>query len=477
MSRGKWRTIEKYLIVSNTAGLMDFVLNNRRIQLPQCGPQTTLLEWLRSNGLTGSKEGCAEGECGACTVLVVRPHGTGSKYVPVNSCLLFLPTLVGQEVLTIEALNEKKQFSDAQFAMAEAGGSQCGYCTPGFVMSLFAEQYRPGRTGPCDPHAMGGNLCRCTGYRPIRDAALSLGPAPDDSFRDRLGSPAPSILPASYTSSEGIWERPRDLAQCTTFIEKHPDAKIVAGATDLAVESNLSYKRWPVLMSIDAVAELQVFKDAPDHVEIGSGLTLSEIELLWEHAPLAAREWFPLFASILIRNRATLGGNLGTASPIGDAAPLLLALDAELKLGGANGIRRVKLQDFFLGYRKTQLGAGELIVSIIIPKPFPNQSRFYKVAKRRMDDISTVAACFALNFDPDGRIALARFAYGGVAAVPVRVTEAEQSLLGKRWDELAVQQAQVIIASKLKPLSDHRGSAVYRLAMAQTLLNKFWCER
>ncbi len=469
--------IGMYLMGSNIAGLMDFVLNNRRIQLPQCGPQTTLLEWLRSNGLTGSKEGCAEGECGACTVLLVRPHATGSKYVPVNSCLLFLPTLAGQEVLTIEALNEKKQLAEAQFAMAEAGGSQCGYCTPGFVMSLFAEQYRPGRAGPCDPHAMGGNLCRCTGYRPIRDAALSLGPAPDDSFRGRLDLPAPSMIPVSYTSIEGRLERPGNLAQCSTFLEKYPDAKILAGATDLAVESNLAYKRWPVLMSIDAVAELQVFQDAPDHVEIGAGLPLSEIELLWEQAPLAAREWFPLFASILIRNRATLGGNLGTASPIGDAAPLLLALDAELKLGGANGIRRVKLQDFFLGYRKTQLEPGELIASIIIPKPFPNQARFYKVAKRRMDDISTVAACFALNFDPDGRIAQARVAYGGVAAVPIRVTEAEQSLLGKRWDELAVQQAQAIIASELEPLSDHRGSAVYRLAMAQTLLKKFWCER
>ncbi len=452
---------------------MEFVLNNRKTQLPQCGPHTTLLEWLRAQGLTGSKEGCAEGECGACTVLLVRPDGAGAKYVPVNSCLLFLPMLAGQEVYTIEALAKNGSLAEAQQAIAEAGGSQCGYCTPGFVMSLFAEQYRPGRIGTCDPHAMGGNLCRCTGYRPLRDAALSLGTAPNDLFRERLQSPAPPLLPFS----EKAMVRPGSLAECFNLMRSNPQARIVAGATDLAVESNLHYRRWPLLISTEALTELRVFRDEPGEVEIGAGLSLSEIESLWSSAPPVVKEWFPLFASPLIRNRATLGGNLGTASPIGDAAPLLLALDAELNLASAGGMWRVKLADYFLAYRKTQLSELELIVSVVIPKPFPDVARFFKIAKRRMDDISTVAGCFALHFDNSGMIQKARIAYGGVAAVPLRALSAEQSLLGKRWDQQAVTEAQALIAEKLKPLSDHRGSAAYRLAMTQTLLAKFWSER
>ncbi len=452
---------------------MEFVLNNRKTQLPQCGPQTTLLDWLRAHGLTGSKEGCAEGECGACTVLLVRPNGAGAKYVPMNSCLLFLPMLAGQEVYTVEALARNGNLAEAQKAIAEAGGSQCGYCTPGFVMSLFAEHYRPGRTGPCDPHAMGGNLCRCTGYRPLRDAALSLGPVPDDEFRSRLQSPVQPLLPFS----EKAMARPGNLAECLDLMRCNPKGRLVAGATDLAVESNLHYRRWPMLISTEALTELRVFRDESEYVELGAGLSLSEIESIWSGAPPVVKEWFPLFASPLIRNRATLGGNLGTASPIGDAAPLLLALDAELNLASAGGLRLVKLADYFLAYRKTQLADFELIVSIIIPKPFPGAARFFKIAKRRMDDISTVAACFALHFDGDGTIQRARIAYGGVAAVPMRALSAEQSLLGKRWNEQAVLEAQALVRGALKPLSDHRGSAAYRLAMTQTLLAKFWSER
>ena len=452
---------------------MEFVLNNRKTQLPQCSSQTTLLDWLRAEGLTGSKEGCAEGECGACTVLMVRPDGAGAKYIPLNSCLLFLPMLAGQELYTVEALAKNGNLAEAQKAIAQAGGSQCGYCTPGFVMSLFAEQYRPGRTGPCDPHAMGGNLCRCTGYRPLRDAAFSLGPAPDDAFRARLQSPAPPVLPFSSQDMA----RPGSLADCFNLMRSNPKGRLVAGATDLAVESNLHYRRWPMLISTEALTELRVFREESGHVEIGAGLSLSEIESMWSAAPPVVKEWFPLFASPLIRNRATLGGNLGTASPIGDAAPLLLALDAELNLASAGGLRRVKLADYFLAYRKTQLADFELIVSIVIPKPFPAEARFFKIAKRRMDDISTVAACFALQFNSKGMIQQARIAYGGVAAVPLRSLSTEQSLMGKRWNEQAVTEAQALIAGELKPLSDHRGSAAYRLAMTQTLLAKFWGER
>ena len=380
---------------------LQFLLNGKSIEATGVSPQTTLLDFLRANGLTGAKEGCAEGECGACTVLLVSrdPAGPGSSYVPVNSCLLFLSMAAGQEIYTVEALANRGPLTEVQRSLAEAGGSQCGYCTPGFVMSLFAEQHRPDRSEPCDPHAMGGNLCRCTGYRPIRDAALSLGPAPEGPFRDRLQQAPPVIGPAESEK----FSRPDTLAECFAEMERHPEARLIAGATDLAVESNLKQRVFPHLISVEALAELRTFREDDAEVEIGAGLTLGELERMWTGAPLVVREWFPLFASPLIRNRATLGGNLATASPIGDGAPLLLALNAKVRVASARGERTVPLDEFFLGYRKIALEAGELLVSVKVPKPFPALAGFYKAAKRRMDDISTVAACFAVDLDELGR--------------------------------------------------------------------------
>ncbi len=222
-----------------------------------------------------------------------------------------------------------------QSAMAAAGGSQCGYCTPGFVMSLFAEYYRGDRTGACDPHALGGNLCRCTGYRPIRDAVLSLGPAPGDEFSNRLRHPAPSISALSYEN----FFRPQSINEALRIFFANPGAKWIAGGTDLAVESNLRGRDFPCLISLEAVPELHIFRESDTEVELGAGLPLSEIGARWSDAPPVVREWLPLFSSPLIRNRATLGGNLGTASPIGDAHPLLLALDAQVKIQRAHRFR------------------------------------------------------------------------------------------------------------------------------------------
>lgn len=455
---------------------MDFTLNRKLVQVEACHPQTTLLDFLRERGLTGAKEGCAEGECGACTVVLVADRPGGSEYRPVNSCLMFLPMVAGQEVYTVEALAQDGNLSEVQRAMVESGGSQCGYCTPGFVMSLFAEYYRPLREGKCDPHAMAGNLCRCTGYRPIQQAALSLGPAPDDAFRARLSQPAPAMNAIESHGAGAGFLRPDNIAVCLQLLAAHPEARIVAGATDLAVESNLADRRWDLLVSIEALPELKQFKETADQVEIGAGLTLSEIEVRWPNAPAVVGSWFPLFASPLIRNRATLGGNLATASPIGDAAPLLLALGAKLKIASVRGERLAALDSFFSGYRQTTLEPGELIASILLPKPFPTLAGFFKVAKRRLDDISTVAAAFALDLDGSGRITQARLAYGGVAATPMRVRAAEDAILGEFWTEAAVRKAQSAVARSLRPLSDQRGSAEYRAAMAQSLIEKFFVE-
>jgi len=260
------------------------------------------------------------------------------------------------------------------------------------------------------------------------------------------------------------------------MLARHPEACIVAGATDLAVEANLRGRRFPLLVSVEALPELKVFRDSGDEVEIGAGLTLSEIEALWQDAPPIAREWFPLFASPLIRNRATLGGNLVTASPVGDAAPLLLALDARVNLAGPAGSRQMPLNEFFPDYRKTSLLSGEVLVSVIVPRPFPQLAAFFKIAKRALDDISTVAAAFAITQDRAGRIASCRLAFGGMAATPVRVPSAEAALTGRAWDVAAVAAAQRAIGTALRPMDDHRGSATYRMALAQSLLEKFLCQ-
>lgn len=455
---------------------MDFLLNGRTVRADGVPAHTTLLEFLRASGLTGSKEGCAEGECGACAVLLVAPDGLRSRYRAVNSCLVLLPALAGQEVYTVEGLASSGQLSEPQRAIAEGGGSQCGYCTPGFAVSLFAEYYRPGRSGPCEPHSMAGNLCRCTGYRPLRDAALSLGEAPADAFRERLARPAPEIEAFSACAEDACFERPASLTNCLALLSVHPEARLVAGGTDLAVETNLRGRRWPMLISVEGIRELKAFSETAAAIEIGAGLTLSDVEERWLSAPAVIRDWFALFASPLIRNRATLGGNLATASPVGDSAPLLLALNATVSVVGPEGSRSIPLRQWFTGYRRTALRPGELIVSVRIPKPLPACLAFYKVSKRVMDDISTVAVAFALETDGAGRIARAQAAYGGVAATPVLIAEFGQALVGRTWNQAAVLAAQQAVAAAIAPMDDHRGSAAYRLAVAQSLIEKFWWE-
>jgi xanthine dehydrogenase small subunit len=454
-------------------GPLAFVLNGETVRLDSPAPHATLLDFLRARGLTGAKEGCAEGECGACTVAMVANHGSGSRFQPLNSCLMLLPMAADQEIYTVEALAADGRLSPVQEVMAAAGASQCGYCTPGFVMSLFAEHYRPDRAGPCDINALTGNLCRCTGYRPIRDAAHALGPAPDDRFRSRLARPAPR-LPAVEAPG---FSRPSTVDECVAVLSRCPDATIVAGASDLGVEANLRGRRWAHLVSVEAIPDMRAIVDGPHHVRIGAAAPLSDVAPAWRDAPRAVGEWFALFASPPIRNRATLGGNLATASPVGDSAPLLLALDASVEITGPEGRRTIALADFFTGYRRTVLRRGEILTTIEVPKPFPDVLGFYKIAKRAMDDISTVAAAMAVDRDAAGRIRRARFAFGGVAATPIRIVEAERAIEGSRWDEAAVERVQQVIDASLTPLSDHRGSAEFRREVAKRLVEKFFWER
>ena len=437
-------------------------------------PHTTLLDLLRSRGLTGAKEGCAEGECGACAVLVARPSGTGqSEWVALNACLVPAAALDGQEVVTAEGLGTPDHLHPVQQELADRGGSQCGYCTPGFVCAMAAEYYRP-RQDPADGfdlHALSGNLCRCTGYRPIRDAAEALGtPTAADPLAERRSTAAPATRQTDLRAAGARLVRPADLAGATGLLGEHPDAVVLAGSTDLGVDLNLRGARPALLVVVDRLPELRGLETTDDEVRIGAALTLTEIERgLAGRVPLLA-ELFPQFASRLIRNAATLGGNLGTASPIGDAAPVLLALDASLVLAGPTGERVVPLADYFTGYRTTVRAAGELIREVRVPLPLAATTAFHKIAKRRFDDISSVAVAFALDL-VDGSVARARIGLGGVAATPIRALRTEQALEGMPWTREAVSTAAEVLAGEGTPMSDHRASDRYRRAMlGQSLL-------
>ncbi len=448
----------------------------------RAGPGDSALDWLRGTGLTGAKEGCAEGECGACSVLLARPGvDTDTEWTAVNACLLPAAALAGQEVVTAEGLGTPDAMHPVQREMAVRGGSQCGYCTPGFVCSMAAEYYRPTRGGDaedaaghaCGPngfdlHAIGGNLCRCTGYRPIRDAAFALGTPPaDDPLAARAAAPPPASLPVRMPG----FVRPSDLAEALRLLGE-PGAVAVAGSTDLGVEANLRGARPGLLVAVDGLAELRALTLAEEYVAVGAALTLTEIERRLAGAVPLLDEVFPLFASRLIRNGATIGGNLGTGSPIGDLAPALLALEADVVLVSADGERVVPLADYFTGYRESVRRPGELIGSVRIPRPVAPVAAFHKIAKRRLDDISSVAVAFALDLDggAGGTVTRARIGLGGVAATPVRARATEAALEGRRWDEDTVREAAVVLAGEGTPLDDHRASAAYRRAMLEQSL-------
>ena len=451
-------------------------------------PHTTLLNWLRSQGLTGSKEGCAEGECGACAVLLSRPTQTddggagGTRLESVNGCLLLLAGLNGQEVRTVEGLGTPAGLHPVQHELAVRGGSQCGYCTPGFVVSMAAEYYRPEREGSehgngFELEAIHGNLCRCTGYRPIRDAAQALGqPEKEDILARTLHRPSPLPRPIALSTPAGEFHRPGTLTEALSLMATFPDARILAGGTDWGVDVNLKHARAAITIAVEHLPELSTLAWTHEHLELGAGLSLSELERrLAGRVPLL-HAWFPQFASRLIRNRATLGGNLGTASPIGDSPPVLLALGATVVLVSPEGEREVPLSEYFTGYRQTVRRPDELIRSVKVPLPLSPLTGFYKVAKRPLDDISSVAVGFSLKLD-NGIVTDVRIGLGGVAATPVRARATETALNGRPWTQATVRAAARVLKQEGTPQDDHRASAAYRAAMLEQTLLKFYAEQ
>jgi xanthine dehydrogenase small subunit len=454
---------------------------------------TNALDFLRGCGLTGAKEGCAEGECGACSVMVARPAPDGSdatEWTAINSCLVPAASLDGQEVVTSEGLGSPDDLHPVQHEMAVRGGSQCGYCTPGFVCSMAAEYYRSGRAatnglGPRDEyhgengfdlHAVSGNLCRCTGYRPIKDAAFALAfPASDDELAARRTAAAPPPMATQLHDGEAAYLRPADLAQALQLLRDHEDATVVAGSTDWGVDVNLKGARAGLVVAVDRLPELRGFSASDTEVRIGAALTLTEVERRLDGRLPLLLALMPQFASPLIRNSATLGGNLGTGSPIGDAPPVLLALEASVVLASTDGQRTVLLADYFTGYRESVRRPGELITEVVVPLPAAELTAFHKIAKRALDDISSVAVGYAVDVT-DGVVRRARIGLGGVAATPIRALDAEAALEGRPWTQETVDAAAEVLGRVGTPISDQRASAAFRTAMLGQSLRKLFAE-
>jgi len=448
------------------AASIGFTVNGRaeRYDLPD--PRTSLLTALRGLGWSGVREACGEGECGACTVLVAADDGAGgTRWDAVDACLAPAAEFDGAEVVTSQGLGTPDALHPVQAALAAGGGSQCGYCTSGFVAALSAEYYRPGRAaGGFDLHALDGTLCRCTGYRPIRDAALSLGvPGASDPLAGRRDAPAPGRRAVDVETPRGRFVRPASLADALALLADHPDALVLAGGTDVGVGLNLANRPAGLICDIAGLPELTGVSLGEDAVEIGAGVPIADLpRRLAGRLPLLDAV-VPLFASTQIRNRATLGGNLGTASPIGDGSPALLALGAELVLASAAGERRLPVAEFFTGYRTTALRPGELIARIVVRDP-GELAGFHKVAKRRHDDISAVAVAYDLRL-AGGLVARARIGLGGVAATPIRARATEEALTGRPWTAETARAAAETLAAEGTPLDDLRASAAYRRAM------------
>ena len=441
-----------------------FVLNGQPVHVSGVAPTTTVLEWLRANGHVGTKEGCAEGDCGACTVAVLSDEGWRS----VNACLVPLPSLADREVLTVEGLADEDGLHPAQTALVDVLGSQCGYCTPGFVMSLFTATYRDDVDEDWKKaDQICGNLCRCTGYRPIQDALETVaGTCPDDAFANAI---APTLEPFLTEVAGQKYYRPGDMAELYRVLAREPEARIVAGATDLGLDITKKGVRFPCLVSLEALP-LAGIERVEDTWRIGATTTLSELEAR-NPIPVITR-MLRYFASRQIKNRATVGGNLCNASPIGDLAPVLMALEAKVVLASAPGERRLLLEDFFLDYRQTALLDGEVLVGVEVREPAPATRLWaHKVCKRRELDISAVCAGFAVSVE-EGVVIDARLAYGGMAATTRRAEAAEEALLGKPWTRETVEAAAA--ALDFTPMSDHRGSAWYRDTVARNLLRRFW---
>ncbi len=465
-----------------------FILNGRDVAIKDVGASQTLLDFLRlDQRLTGTKEGCAEGDCGACTVLVGRLQDGALKYEAINACIRFLASLDGCHVVTVEYLSGPDgALHPVQHAMVEHHGSQCGFCTPGFVMSLYALWMgTPQPTVRQIETAVQGNLCRCTGYAPIIRAALAVNqygtPAADHLNTER--SAVTARLHALRDGRRVITGPadnqailPADVDDLAVVLTEHPEATIVAGATDVGLWVTKFLRPIGPAIFVGHLDGLKSIALTDDALEIGAGVTYSESQDTLAHAFPHLMDYWDRIAGWQVRNMGTIGGNIANGSPIGDTPPVLIALDAEVTLRRGTTTRTLPLQDFFIDYGKQDRKADEFVHSIRVPHPKPGQvDAAYKISKRRDEDISSVAVGISVDVT-DGIITDCRIAFGGMAATPRRGAQTETALRGQPWGAAAFEAAASALSQDFSPLSDWRASKEYRMTSARNLLRRFFLE-
>jgi xanthine dehydrogenase small subunit len=435
-----------------------FLLNGETVTLEVGDPTVTLLDWLREQrGLTGTKEGCNEGDCGACTVMVTDAGGPKA----LNACILFLPQLHGKAVRTVEGLSGPDgALHPVQEAMVAHHGSQCGFCTPGFVASMVVG-HKTGRRDHDD--VLAGNLCRCTGYAPILRAAQAAEAAPSPDWLD-------DALPATAP----VPEAPETLDALADWYTANPDATLIAGATDVGLWVTKQLRDLPKVAFLNRCEELRRIDVTADRVHIGATATMTEVLAALRPLHPSYAEMIRRYGSEQVRNAATIGGNIANGSPIGDNPPALIALGAVLHLRRGQEAREMPLEDFFLDYGKQDRRPGELVTGVSLPRSAPGL-RCYKISKRFDQDISAVCGCFNITV-ADGQIAEARIAFGGMAGIPKRANAVESALVGQPWNADTVATAAQRFDEDFTPLSDMRASSDYRLRVARNLLHRYFAD-
>ncbi len=502
---------------SNKIQPIRFFHRGKTVDVSGVHPTRSVLDWLREDAhCTGTKEGCNEGDCGACTVVIGElAEAGGLKLQTVNACIQFLPTLHGKALFTVEDLKDQCQAHAAgetevqaqdkrphpvhrlhpvQQAMVDCHGSQCGFCTPGFVMSLWsayehhqAEGTLPTRQQLADD--LSGNLCRCTGYRPILDAGQRMFDLPPVRLDAQPVVAALTALQGNL-QQEGLdyaaplgaridhFHAPRTLAQLAALRVQKPGAQLLSGSTDVGLWVNKQFRDLGDIIYVGDVAEMKTIEARADELYIGAGASLeAAFEALVQRVPSLQDVWLR-FASPPIRHAGTMGGNVANGSPIGDSPPVLMSLDAEIELRRGDAVRRMPLPDFYVDYMKNQLQPGEFVQGLAVPlAAMRRQVRAYKISKRFDCDISALCAGFAVELEEGSdTVKAVRLAFGGMAATVKRAAQAEAALVGKPWTQASVNAAKLALAQDFKPLSDMRASADYRLQVAQNLIQRLWLE-
>ena len=467
-------------MVSST---IQFLFNNKIIKIKNPDPNKTILNYVRNDlKKTGTKEGCAEGGCGACTIVLGELNKNKIVYKAINACISFLPILNGKQLILIEDLSNGNSLHPVQEAMIKFHGSQCGFCTPGFTMSLFS-MHKNNRSinNEIVEEALSGNLCRCTGYRPIIDAAKSLNNKNNlDQFKKEQNKTIKLLKNIKITDIEinnkgKKFFAPKTISNLKKILIKYPDAKILSGGTDLSLEVTKFRKEIKTIISLNSIEKLNFIKKNRNLLEIGATTSLFEFQNFIKKYFLDFHDILKRYGSLQIRNVGTIAGNIATASPIGDTLPLLLTLDAKIVVQGRKQRKTFSFSEFFISYRKTKLKKGEFIYSIKIPIIKDNIFKAYKISKRFDDDISSV--CGSFNFlIKKNKITKAAIAYGGMSEIPKRALAIEKKLINSEFSENSFHQAVGLINKDFSPLDDMRASSQYRLAVAKNLLLKAFYE-